>query len=407
MIGTTIEWYDFFIFGTASALVFNKLFFSSLDPVAGMLAAFSTFAAGLFARPLGALFFGHFGDRIGRKRMLVLSLLLMGIPTTIIGLLPTYEQVGLSAVVALVFLRICQGVALGGEWGGAVLMAVEHAPKGRRGLFGSLPQAGCPLALILSSAVFAWVNSLPGDAFLSWGWRLPFLASALLIVVGVFVRRRVGESPDFARVEQAGETVRVPVAEIGRRHLTTVLLGVGAKLGEITMFWLMAVFALSYATGTLGLPRGDILRWITVGAVVMLVLMPLCGSLADRVGKRALFAAGNVALLICAVPLFMVIGGGDAILVGLSIAFSLGVLYPVMYAPEASLFSMLFPAKVRYTGLSLSANVGGAIGGGVAPLAATWLLSATGSIAAVGAYLAVAAAVSLACTWAMRPVEEA
>ncbi len=406
MIGATIEWYDFFIFGTASALVFNKLFFPSLDPVAGKVAALSTFAIGFFARPLGALFFGHFGDRVGRKGTLVLSLLLMGVPTTVVGLLPTYEQAGLSAAVILVILRVCQGVALGGEWGGAVLMAVEHAPAGRRGFFGSLPQAGCPLGLVLSSALFSWTGSLPEDAFLAWGWRLPFLASAALVAVGVFVRRRVAESPDFSRVERCGETVALPAAEIARHHLKALLLGIGAKVGEITLFWLMVVFALSYATGTLGLPRPAMLRSITAGAVLMLILMPLCGSLADRIGGRRLFALGNAALAICAIPLFLVISSGDTVQVGLSIAFGLGVLYPVMYAPEASLFSMLFPAKVRYTGLSLSVNVGGAIGGGLAPLVATWLQSASGGVTAIGAYLAAAASLSLACTWAMRPAAE-
>ncbi len=406
MVGTTIEWYDFFIFGTASALAFNKLFFPSLDPVAGQIAALSTFAAGFFARPLGALFFGHFGDRVGRKKMLVLSLLLMGVPTTLVGLLPTYGQVGLAAPVILLILRLCQGVALGGEWGGAVLMAVEHAPEGRRGLFGSLPQAGCPLALVLSSAVFAWTGSLSEETFLAWGWRLPFLASALLVAVGIFVRRRVAESPAFARVERTGETVGMPAAEIIRRYLKPVLLGIGAKIGEITLFWLLVVFALSYATGPLGLPRADVLRSITFGAVVMLALMPFCGGLADRVSGRRLFAAGNAALAVCAIPLFLMIRSGDTAWIGLSLVFGLGILYPMMYAPEASLYAMLFPAKVRYTGLSLSVNVGGAIGGGLAPILATWLLSTSGDVVAVGVYLAAAAALSLACTCAMQPATD-
>lgn len=403
IVGTTIEWYDFFIFGTASALIFNKVFFPSFDPLVGTIVSLSTFAVGLLARPIGAIIFGHFGDRLGRKKMLVSSLLLMGAPTTLIGLLPTYDQIGIIAAIALVLIRICQGVALGGEWGGAVLMAVEHAPKGKAVLFGSLPQAGCPLGLLLSSAAFFLTSQLTQAEFQSWGWRLPFLASAVLIVLGVLVRRRVSESPEFTRMKQSGETVRVPIFEIFRNHTKPVLLGIGAKFGEITLFWLIAVFVLSYTTGTLGLARSGILQATILGAALMFVLMPVCGMLGDRIGKRSLFSIGNGLLAFLAIPLFLLIDTGNPALVAGGIIVALGVVYPIIYAPEASLLSDLFPAPVRYTGLSLSGNIGGAVAGGLAPLVATTLLASHGNTLFVGIYLSATACISLLCVSAMKP----
>lgn len=403
MIGTTIEWYDFFIFGTASALIFGHTFFPSFDPAVATILSLSTFAAGLFARPVGAIFFGHFGDRIGRKKMLIASLLLMGVPTTLIGMLPTYSQIGIMAPIALTLIRICQGIALGGEWGGAVLMAVEHAPPKRSGFFGSLPQTGCPAALVLSSGAFALTGLLASDDFQAWGWRLPFLASGILIVIGFFIRRRVNESPVFERVENSGKVVNIPVVEIVRKHMFSVTVGVGAKLGEITMFWLFAVFVLSYSTGKLGLPRSVILQATTLGAIAMLLLMPISGLLSDRFGNRKIFNAGTILLLLSAVPMFMFIDSGDATLVTIAIVFALGILYPIMYAPEASLFAELFPPEVRYTGLSLCANIGGAIGGGIAPLVATGLVSHYGGAQPVGIYLAAISGVSLVSVLAMKP----
>lgn len=406
MIGTTIEWYDFFIFGAATALVFNKIFFPSFDPVVATLASFSTFAVGLFARPLGALLFGHFGDRIGRKRMLVASLLLMGIPTALIGLVPTYEQIGLWAAVILVAIRICQGVAIGGEWGGAVLMAVEHAPEGKGAFFGSMPQTGTPLALILSTLAFLAVGSLPEQDFLSWGWRLPFLASFALVFVGVFIRRKVGESPAFEAAARQGELVSIPIAEVARHHWRNVALAIGAKIGEITLFYLVTVFILSYVTGKLGLPRAVTLNATLLAAVVMLVCMPLCGYLTDKIGPRAMFGFGTVALGAFAVPMFTLVESRDPTLITVAVVVALGIIYPLMYAPEASLFARLFPARVRYTGLSISAHVGGAVGGGLAPLVATWLMTSYGSIMAVGIYLGGLACLAFLCVLLLKPAED-
>lgn len=406
MVGTTIEWYDFFIFGTATALVFNKLFFPAFDPVVATLASFSTFAVGLFARPLGALVFGHFGDRVGRKRMLVASLLLMGVPTTLIGLVPTYQQIGLWSAVILVAIRVCQGIAIGGEWGGAVLMAVEHAPSRRGAFFGSMPQTGTPVALILSTLAFVGASQLPEEQFLSWGWRLPFLASVALVLVGVLVRRRVGESPAFLQLEATGRTVPVPVAEVVRRHLRTVLLAIGAKLGEITMFYLVTVFLLSYVTGRLGVPRGVVLNATLLGSVVMLVTMPLCGYLSDKVSPRVLFGIGSLVLAAFAVPMFLLVDTRDPTAITLAIACALGVVYPLMYAPEASFFAALFPTAVRYTGISISAHVGGAVGGGLAPIVAASLLASYGSALPVGIYLGGLACLAFLCVLLLKPAEK-
>ncbi len=406
MIGTTIEWYDFFIFGTATALVFNKLFFPSFDPVVATLASLTTFAVGLFARPLGAIIFGHFGDRIGRKRMLVASLLLMGTPTVLVGLMPTYEQIGLWAAVILVMIRLCQGIAIGGEWGGAVLMAVEHAPEGRSAFFGSMPQTGTPLALILSTLAFLAVNALPEKDFLSWGWRLPFLASFVLVLFGIYIRRKVGESPAFEAVARQGDLVAIPIAEVARHHWRNVGLAIGAKLSEITLFYLVTVFILSYVTGKLGLPRAITLNATLLGAVVLLVCMPLHGYLADKVGPRVIFAFGTVALGAFAIPMFTLLDSRDPTLITVSIVVALGLIYPLMYAPEASLFARLFPARVRYTGLSISAHVGGGIGGGLAPLVATWLMTSYGSTFAVSLYLIALAVLAFACIAVMRLPEK-
>ena len=292
MVGTAIEAFDFLIYGTAAALVFNQLFFPTFDPVTGTLAAFGAFASGLIARPLGGLLFGHFGDRIGRKAMLTLSLLLMGICTVLIGLLPTYASIGVWATVLLVVLRVAQGLSFGGELGGAMLMAVEHAPAKSRGFFGSLPQAGAPIGLLMATAAFSMVNLLPNESFLSWGWRVPFLASALLIVVGLYIRYTVGESPEFEAVKNKRKTSTLPAAEVLKRHWRTLLMTIGGKLGEVTLFYTIVVFSISYATMNLGFSRGDALNAVLIGSALQLFSIPFFGWLADKVGaRRIIFSA--------------------------------------------------------------------------------------------------------------------
>ncbi|TBN53991.1 MFS transporter [Hansschlegelia quercus] len=402
MVGTTIEWYDFFIFGTASALVFSKLFFPSYDPVTGTLASFATFAVGLFARPLGGFVFGHFGDRVGRKSMLLLSLFLMGVPTVLIGLLPTYNEIGVWAAVLLVLLRICQGVAVGGEWGGAVLMAVEHASVEKRSLFGSLPQVGTPAGLIISTIVFSVASSLPEDVFLNWGWRVPFLASIVLIALGVFVRSKVAESPAFLAAKTSGETVALPSVRVFTAYPRPLLLAIGAKLAEVTLFYLVTVFVLQYATSKLGIPKSYILNSILLAATLCLFMIPFSGYIAGKFGLRRIYGIGTILLAIAAVPAFLALSTGDALAIRLAIVICLGGIYPLMFGAQPALYSAQFPTNIRYSGISLGVQFAAAIGGGLAPIIATTLLAATGGTLAIGLYLSGLAVLAGLCVLAMK-----
>lgn len=403
MMGTTIEWYDFFLYGTAAALIFNKIFFPSFDPVAGTLAAFATYSVGFFARPLGGIVFGHFGDRIGRKSMLLITLFLMGVPTMAIGLIPSYESIGYWAAVLLVTMRFLQGVAVGGEWGGAVLMAVEHAPEGKKGLFGSLPQAGVAPGLILSSLAMSMVATLPEKDMLSWGWRLPFLASVVLLAVGWFIRLKVAESPDFERVREKGEHVKVPIAEVCRNHPREVLLAIGARFAEVTWFYTVTSFSLAYAAGTLGIPRTVILDATIWGATAALFTMPLFGLLGDRIGPKSVFMIGTVGIMIAAPIFFSFLGSKEAFWINVAMIMAIGLVYGCLYGPEGSLFSSQFLPEVRYTGISLAVQVSGALGGGLAPIVATWLLARNGGDPQyVVWYLTGLAIVAFFCAWRMH-----
>lgn len=388
MMGTTIEWYDFFLYGTAAALIFNKIFFPSFDPITGTMAAFATYSVGFFARPLGGIVFGHFGDRVGRKSMLLITLLMMGIPTILIGLIPSYDRIGYWAAVLLVIMRFLQGIAVGGEWGGAVLMAVEHAPPGRKGFFGSLPQAGVAPGLILSSLAMGAVAKLPEADMLSWGWRIPFLASVILLLVGWFIRVKVAESPDFERMEDRGRKVGIPVIEVLRKYPRETLVVVGARLAEVTWFYTTVTFALAYATGTLGIPRTVMLDATIWGAMAALVMMPVCGMLGDRIGHKWVFMIGTAGIVACAPLFFDFLHTREVFWINAAAVMAIGLVYACLYGPEGSLFSSQFPPEVRYTGISLAVQVSGAIGGGLAPIVATWLLSkGNGSPAYVTWYL--------------------
>ncbi len=379
LAGTTIEWYDFFLYGTAAALVFNKLFFPALDPLSGLFAAFATYAVGFIGRPLGGIVFGHFGDRVGRKAMLILTLLMMGLPTILIGLIPTHAQIGYWAAGLLVLLRFLQGFAVGGEWGGAVLMAVEHAPAGRKGFYGSLPQTGVGAGLVLSSLAMGAVAQLPEADLLSWGWRLPFLASVVLLGVGWLIRARVPESPEFTQLQDAAALAptptKAPLAVVMREHRRAVLTIIGARMAENAWFYLAATFALAYATGQLGLPRAAVLSAITAGAALSLVTMPLAGWLSDRIGQKRLYLIGLTLLCIYVWPFFALLATRDLDHVWLALVLALGVVFPLMYAPESLLFARQFPAAVRYSGISLGVQVAGVLGGGLAPMIATALLA--------------------------------
>src|SRR5262245_3656523 len=331
LVGTTVEWYDFFLYGTAAALVFNRLYFPTFDPLAGTLAAFATYGVGFAARPIGGIVIGHYGDTIGRKSMLVLTLVIMGVATFAIGLLPTYAQIGPWAAVGLVLLRIAQGFGVGGEWGGAVLMAVEHAPPKARGFYGSWPQIGVPAGLLLSTVVFTVFARLPEAAFLSWGWRVPFLLSIVLVGIGLVIRLRIMETPAFVRVKEARAESRQPVIEVLQTHPRQVLLAIGARLAENGGFYLYTVFLLVYGTQKVGIDRQTVLTGILIAAACLLVAVPVCGWLSDRLGRRPVYLFGACATALFAYPLFWLFDTGSAPLVWLALIVALVCGHAPMY----------------------------------------------------------------------------
>jgi MHS family shikimate/dehydroshikimate transporter-like MFS transporter len=403
MMGTTIEWYDFFLYGTAAALIFNKIFFPEFDPLMGTLAAFATYSVGFFARPLGGIIFGHFGDKVGRKSMLLITLVMMGVPTILIGLIPSYDTIGYWAAVLLVLMRFLQGIAVGGEWGGAVLMAVEHAPEGKKGFFGSLPQAGVAPGLILSSLAMGAVASMPDEAMLAWGWRIPFLASVVLLAVGWFIRVKVAESPDFEAMEQAGKKADVPILTVLKQHPKDVLLVVGARLAEVTWFYTVVTFALAYATGTLGVEKTIMLDAIIWGALLAFFTMPLFGMLGDRIGHKWVFMLGAIGIGLFSTYFFDLLGTRQETWITVAMVVAVGVVYACLYGPEGILFSNQFPSEVRYSGISLAVQVSGAIGGGMAPIVATWLLAAgDGSPHYIVWYLTGLGVIAFLSAWRMR-----
>src|SRR5947209_9016900 len=322
-IGTIIEWYDFLIYGTAAALVFNTLFFPSFDPTTGTLAALGTYAAGFFARPVGAWLFGHFGDRVGRKTALMLTMIITALGTFAVGLLPTYAQIGVWAPVLLIILRIVQGIGLGGEWGGASLIVLEHAPPNRRGFYGSLVQVGFPLGVATSTGAFALVALLTEACLFSWGWRVPFLISIVLLGIGLFVRSRVPETPYFAEIKGRGEVARNPLAEVIFRHPKDFLIAVGLKISEVSWVYILTVFAVVYATTQLGLPKSTLLNAIIVAAVIEAFTIPFFGHLSDLFGRRALYFAGTLFTVCFAFPLFWLLDTKDPLVIGVTIAIAL------------------------------------------------------------------------------------
>ena len=394
-VGTAVEWYDFFLYGTAAALVFNRLFFPNVDPITGTLASFATFGVGFFARPLGGMVFGHFGDRIGRKSMLVITLLMMGGATFLIGLLPTFDSAGLLAPVLLVVLRFVQGFAVGGEWGGATLMAVEHAPEESRNFYASWPQMGAPAGLVLSTAVFTAFSTLPDEAFFAWGWRVPFLLSIVLIGVGLFIRLRVLESPAFARVKEVGAESRAPLIEVLKRYPVATLISIGVVLVNIGGYYIVITFTLAYATEQLGVARNVTLIGLLLAGLAEIAGILIFAYLADRVGRRrvAMWSAAFVAVL--AYPYFSLVDTAVPGLIWLAMGvwtFTAGALYGI----TGVLIAHLFEARVRYSGISLGYQGAGVVGGALAPLIATALVRlAGGSSWLVATYLFIVSLVSV------------
>jgi MFS transporter, MHS family, shikimate and dehydroshikimate transport protein len=384
LIGTTIEWYDFFLYGTAAALVFNRLFFPNSDPLMGTLYAFGTYAVGFFARPFGGIVIGHYGDKVGRKSMLVLTLVIMGVATFLIGLLPTYDQIGPWAPAALIVLRIAQGFGVGGEWGGAVLMAVEHAPPGKRGFYGSWPQIGVPAGLVLSTFVFSMFARLPEDQFLSWGWRVPFLVSALLVGVGLLIRMRIVETPAFSKVKESATEARQPIVEVLRTYPREVLVAMGARFAENGAFYIYSVFVLVYATQQVKMPQQVVLNAILFAAACELVAIPVYGALSDRFGRRPVYLFGAVMTAVLAFPLFWLLDTGSAPLVVLAMFAVFIFSHAPMYGPQAAFLSEMFGTRVRYSGASLGAQLSSVVAGGLSPFIATALLRSYGRDALAG-----------------------
>jgi metabolite-proton symporter len=393
-IGTTIEWYDFFLYGTAAALVFNRLFFPTFDPLMGTLAAFGTYAVGFFARPVGGIVIGHYGDKIGRKSMLVLTLVIMGVATFLIGLLPTYEQAGPWAAGGLVLLRVAQGFGVGGEWGGAVLMAVEHAPPGTRGYYGSWPQVGVPAGLVLSTAVFAVFSRLPEEQFLTWGWRVPFLLSALLVVVGLLIRVRILETPAFTKVKEEAREARQPILEVIATYPKQVLLAMGARFAENGAFYIYSVFVLTYATQQVKMSQQIVLNGMLIGASLELLAIPFFGALSDRLGRRPVYLFGAVMTALWAYPLFRLLDTASPPLVWLALIVAFVFSHAAMYGPQAAFLSELFGTRVRYSGASLGAQLAAVLAGGTSPFIATLLLANYG-IGALSLYVIAMALVTI------------
>ncbi|WP_091470935.1 MFS transporter [Paenarthrobacter nitroguajacolicus] len=401
-IGTTVEWYDYFIYATATALVFGKLFFPEFSPAAGTMAAFATFTVGFFIRPLGAVVFGHLGDRIGRKRMLVLSLMMMGVATVGVGLLPTFAAVGIAAPILLLALRMIQGFAVSGEWGGAVLMAVEHAPAHKRGWYGSWPQIGVPAGLVLANLVFiVLTTSLTPEAFLEWGWRVPFLISVVLILIGLYIRLRVEESPVFAKVRQAGAATRLPLAVAFRKYPKAIALGSLATVATTAVGYIISTYSLSYGTQIIGLDRSVMLWAVLVAALIGALGLLFFSRLSDRIGRRPVFLAGAVGQILWAFPFFGLINTASiwGVLVALCV---MQLLTYAMYGPIAAMLAELFGTKVRYTGISIAYQIGSILGAGFAPLVATGIFAATGSTVMIALYIIGLSVVSLIAVVLMK-----
>lgn len=395
LIGTTIEWYDFFLYGSAAALVFNRLFFPEYDPLVGTLLAFATYAVGFVARPLGGIVFGHFGDRIGRKKLLMWSLVLMGAATVLIGLLPTYATIGIWAPILLVVLRLVQGFAVGGEWGGAVLMAAEHGDARHRGFWASWPQAGVAAGSLLSAGVLALMAGIQSEAdFLDWGWRVPFVLSAILVAVGWYIRNKVSESPMFeAEMIEAEVPAKLPAMEVVRERPMAILLGSGLRVGENISYYILTVFSLTYLVDVAAETRSTALNALLIAAAIQFFAIPSLALLSDRIGRRPVYAFGGLGLAAYAFVFFPMLASGDPFIIVAAIVIGL-VLHSAMYGPQAAFITELFPTRIRYSGVSIAYQLTSIVAGSLAPIIALWLYTEYESYVPVAIYVAVTCAIS-------------
>jgi len=377
-IGSALEWYDFFIYGTAAALVFNELFFPKLDPRIGTLAAFATFGVGFFARPFGGIVFGHFGDRMGRKPMLVATLLLVGVATFLIGLIPTYDQIGVWAPALLVAMRLLQGFGAGAEYGGAVIFAVEYAPDGKRGLFGSWAPIGVTLGNLMAAGVFALVTLLPKEDLLAWGWRIPFLLSAVLVAFGLYIRLSVAETPVFSQVTETRRPLKAPVLDAIRRHPRSFLVVIGARLAENGLGYLFPVFGLNYVVQQLGMPKSTALFGVIVSQFLSLITIPLFSALSDRIGRRPVYLGAALFSAAWAFPFFMLCETKEPVLIWLAFIGATAIGVAGMFGPQAAYFTELFGPRVRFGGFAFARELGSILAGGPAPFLAAYLMAQSG-----------------------------
>lgn len=398
-IGTVMEWYDFYLYGFGAALIFNKLFFPQLDPLAGTLAAFGSYALGFFARPIGGLVFGNLGDRIGRRSMLVITMVTMGAATALMGLLPTYDVLGIGAAVLLTLLRIIQGFAAGAEWGGAVVLAGEFAPPKKRGYYTSIPNAGVFIAIILAIGILQiFSTSMSSEAFLSWGWRVPFLLSVILIGVGLYLRLRISESPDFRELQRSKRLVRRPIVEVFRRSWREILLAMGTRFAETGGGYVIITFVLTYLAQKTALPAGLGQYGLMIASVFAMLTIPLFGRLSDRIGRKRVFGIGAAALLVFIYPYFAMLDTAAVLPVIVAMVLSLAVCYGAMAGAQPAMFSELFDAEVRVTGVVLVREISAPVAGGIAPFIATALLLGSGGAAwPIGLYVVAMCAFSLIC----------
>ncbi len=403
--GSVIEWFDFLVYGTVAALVFNKIFFPTDDPFISTLLAYASFSLTFFFRPIGGIIFAHIGDRIGRKKTLFLTLMLMGGGTVAIGLLPDFNAIGMWAPILLLLFRVLQGIGIGGEWGGALLLAYEYAPKHQRGLYGAVPQMGISLGLLLASAVVALLTLLPEDQFLTWGWRVPFVGSIVLVFIGLWIRNGLDETPEFKRIRDTGARLRLPIKEVVTKHWGAVLVAIGAKAAETGPFYIFGTYVIAYATNILGARQNTVLLAVAAAALVATFWMPFFGHLSDRVGRAVLYRWSAIATIVLVVPYYLVLNTGETWAIFAATIFAFGLLWGSVNAILGTLIAESFSPAVRYTGATLGYQVGAAIFGGTAPLIAAWLLEVSGGQWwPIAVYVAICAGISVVASFFIKRV---
>lgn len=404
LVGSSIEWFDYFLYGTVAALVFNQVFFVAEDPTVGLMLAYASLALAFFIRPLGGVIFSHIGDRIGRKKTLVVTLTIMGVATVLMGLLPTYQAIGIAAPILLITLRLIQGIGIGGEWGGSLLLAVEYAPKDKRGLFGAFPQMGVTIGMFLGSGALTLITSVVSqEAFVSWGWRIPFVASALLVVFGLWIRKGIDETPSFKKVQESGEIPKLPIVDIFKYHWKEVFIAIGGKVVETAPFYIFATFIVSYGTNNLGFSNTQVLVAVMIATIITTILMPIMGSLSDKIGRKKVYVFGTVAMILYAFPYFWLLEQRTFATLLIATIIGLGIIWAPITAVLGTMFSEIFDAKVRYTGVSLGYQIGAAVAGGTAPLVATALLVRfDNSYVPVAVYIILTAVISLVAISAVK-----